>query len=53
MFIVHLIGIACGIKKSILLFITSEIFFHDPVSVIDPIQYDAMYYIDNDTNIEH
>ena len=36
-----LAGIACGIRKRILIFNTHEHLLHDPISVVDPNHYDA------------
>ena len=36
-----LVGIACGIRKRILIFNTHEHLLHDPISVVDPNHYDA------------
>ena len=44
-------GIACGIRKRILIFNTSENLLHDPISVVDPQHYDARIKIDNETPV--
>ena len=44
-------GIACGIRKRILIFNTSENLVHDPISVIDPTHYDGRIKIDNETPV--
>ena len=46
-----IVGIACGIKKRILIFNTNENLVHDPISVIDPTQYDARIRIENETPV--
>ena len=46
-----IVGISCGIRKRILIFNTSENLLHDPISVIDPRQYEAMINIDNETPV--
>ena len=44
-------GIACGIKKRILIFNTSENLLHDPISVVDPKQFDWRIDIDDMTPV--
>ena len=44
-------GIACGIRKRILIFNTSENLVHDPISVVDPEFYDVRIKIDNTTPV--
>ena len=44
-------GIACGTRKRILIFNTSENLVHDPISVVDPTHYDERINIDNETPV--
>ena len=44
-------GIACGTRKRILIFNTSENLLHDPISVVDPKFYDERIRIDNETPV--
>ena len=44
-------GIACGIKKRILIFNTSDNLLHDPISVVDPQHYDVRIKVDDETPI--
>ena len=44
-------GIACGIKKRILIFNTSENLLHDPIYVVDPNYFDVMIEIDDSTPV--
>ena len=44
-------GIACGIRKRILIFNTSDNLLHDPISVVDPQHYDIRIKVDNETPI--
>ena len=46
-----IVGIACGIKKKILIFNTNENLVHDPISIVDPTQYDPTIKIDNETPV--
>ena len=43
--------IACGIKKSILIFNTSENVIHDPIAVVDPNHYHFTLDIEDETPI--
>ena len=44
-------GIACGIRRKILIFNTSENLLHDPISVVDPECYDSRIKIDTETPV--
>ena len=44
-------GIACGIRKRILIFNTHENLLHDPISVVDPNHYDASIEADDETPV--
>ena len=44
-------GIACGIKKRILIFNTSENLQHDPISVVDPTFFDVRIEINDSTPV--
>ena len=44
-------GIACGIKKRILIFNISENLQHDPISVVDPNHFDVRIEVDNTTPV--
>ena len=44
-------GIACGIKKKILIFNTSENLLHDPISVVDPNYFDVSIEINDSTPV--
>ena len=46
-----IVGIACGIRKRILIFNTSENLLHDPISVVDPKHFDWRIDIDDMTPV--